>query len=58
MIFSNIVIISAIPALLSAPRIVVPSEVIKVRPFKLGKCGKSATARVRPLVPSARSSPL
>ena len=37
MIRSNIVIISAIPALSSAPKTVVPSVVIRVRPFKEGR---------------------
>ena len=40
-IYSIIVRISAIPALSSAPRIVVPSEVIRVLPFKEARCGKS-----------------
>ena len=56
-IYSTIVRISAMPALSSAPSMVVPSEVIRVLPFKLSRCGKSLRLRVSPLFPSLSSPP-
>ena len=57
MIYSIIVRISAIPALSSAPRIVVPSEVIRVLPFKEARCGKVSGLNISPLLPSNKSPP-
>ena len=56
-ILSHAVIISAIPALSSAPKRVVPSVVIKVLPFKFFKCGNFSTERTVPFK-SVKSSPL
>ena len=50
------VIISATPALSSAPRREVPSVVMSVRPFNVERVGKSDTLRYSP-VPSNRISP-
>ena len=44
-ILSQAVNISAIPALSSAPKRVVPSVVINVLPFKFFKCGNFSTEK-------------
>ena len=41
----------------SAPRTVVPSVVIRVRPFRSFRCSKFSGLKMRPLFPSARASP-
>ena len=56
-ISSTAVMISAIPALSSAPRRVVPSVVINVRPLKSARYGNSFTERTLPLVPNTTSFP-
>ena len=51
------VIISATPALSSAPSTVVPSLVISVLPARDGRCGNTETSSVLPLSASFRSFP-
>ena len=55
---STSVIISAIPALSSAPRMVVPSVVISVWPVRALRCSNISGLRIRPLLPRGRSLPL